>query len=162
MSIFAERTEKNDKLMNEKEFFHVVMVYEQMPGTYNMYRWGIDSIFSTKEAAKRYIDTGKPDSDFDENEEEHLDDLDYWMRNYDCELYRGCLVVKRGFDDRPCYDGIWEVRFDEEGNPCHVYFWDDCSFTKGGVVIAGCCYVRANDRDEAIERARLMLLDIGT
>ena len=112
MSIFAERTEKNDKLMNEKEFFHVVMVYEQMPGTYNMYRWGIDSIFSTKEAAKRYIDTGNPDSDFDENEEEHLGDLDYWMRNYDCELYRGCLVVKRGFDDRPCYDGIWEVRFD--------------------------------------------------
>ena len=103
--------------MSEKEFFHVVMVYEQMPGTYNMYRWGIDSIFSTKEAAKRYIDTGNPDSDFDENEEEHLDDLDYWMRNYDCELYRGCLVVKRGFDDRPCYDGIWEVRFDKGGKP---------------------------------------------
>lgn len=142
--------------MNE---FYVVMVYEQTPGTYDCYRWDIDSIFSTKEAAKRYIDTGHPDSDFNGDEEEHVDDLEYWMREYDSELYRGCLIVKRGFDDKPCYDGVWEVRFDKEGNPCRVYFWDDCSFYKGDEVIGNCCYVHATGRDEAIDKARKLLAE---
>lgn len=96
-----ERKAVNDGMSD----YYVVLSYVDVPDPMgeDRYDWEDEElcVFSCKEAARRYIDANDIFTFYDEKNKRHREYTERYLNDYDCELYKGCLIKGYKFDDLP-------------------------------------------------------------